>query len=242
MATGSRPRAGVDDVILVPVSPSHRRRTRVLLTVTALVAVIVAFLAGSWLGQGGALDSNMKNSELRAELRDARQELRTVRHDLARYRAEVEVADQAREQLRQEIRGLRDQSAELEEAVAFYKNVMSPGTVDQPLQVQKFEVVPADGERRFRYRLILIQAGGDNRGYLSGNVSLRLKGTRDGEAVTLETDDLLDENSDLRFRFRYFQEHSGTLTVPEALQVSALEMTARATGGRRAEVTQSLPW
>ena len=42
MATGSRPRAGVDDVILVPVSPSHRRRTRVLLTVTALVAVIVA--------------------------------------------------------------------------------------------------------------------------------------------------------------------------------------------------------
>ena len=93
MATGSRPRAGVDDVILVPVSPSHRRRTRVLLTVTALVAVIVAFLAGSWLGQSGALDSNMKNSELRAELRDARQELRTVRHDLARYRAEVEVAD-----------------------------------------------------------------------------------------------------------------------------------------------------
>ena len=44
MATGSRPRAGVDDVILVPVSPSHRRRTRVLLTVTALVAVIVALL------------------------------------------------------------------------------------------------------------------------------------------------------------------------------------------------------
>ena len=212
MAPGSRPRAGVDDVILVPVSPSHRRRTRVLLAVAALVAVILAFLAGSWLGQSGALDSNLKNSELRAELRDARQELRTVRHDLARYRAEVEVADQAREQLRQEIRGLRDQSAELEEAVSFYKNVMSPGASDAPMQVQKFEVTPDNGERRFRYRLILVQSG-DNRGYLSGTVSFALNGSRDGERVTLDGDELLGENSDLRFRFRYFQELSGTLTV-----------------------------
>ncbi|HEX5676459.1 MAG TPA: DUF6776 family protein [Alcanivorax sp.] len=241
MAGGSRPRAGVDDVILVPVSPSHRRRARVLLTVTALVAVVVAFLAGSWLGQSGALDSNLKNSELRAELRAARQEQRTVRQDLARYRAEVEVADQAREQLRQEIRALRDQSAELEEAVAFYKNVMSPGASDAPMQVQKFEVIPDNGERRFRYRLILVQSG-DNRGYVSGTVSFVLKGSRDGKPVTLDAGDLLGENSDLRFRFRYFQELSGTLTVPEDMRIDALEMTARATSPRRAEVVQSLPW
>ncbi|MBF5055798.1 hypothetical protein Y5W_01092 [Alcanivorax sp. 521-1] len=241
MARRDRPRAGVDDVVLMPVSPSRQRRRLALATILAILAVLIAFGAGIWLGQGGALDQDRRNQTLRADLEEARDKLASARHDLARFRADAEVSDQAGEQLRQEIRGLRDQAAELEEAVAFYKNVMSPGTVDQPLQVQKFEVVPADGERRFRYRLILIQAG-DNRGYLSGNVSLRLKGTRDGEAVTLETDDLLDENSDLRFRFRYFQELSGTLTVPEALQVSALEMTARATGGRRAEVTQSLPW
>ncbi len=241
MARRDRPRAGVDDVVLMPVSPSRQRRQLALATILAILAVLIAFGAGVWLGQGGALDQDRRNQTLRADLDDARDKLARARHDLARFRADAEVSDQAGEQLRQEIRGLRDQAAELEEAVAFYKNVMSPGTVDQPLQVQKFEVVPADGERRFRYRLILIQAG-DNRGYLSGSVNLLLKGTRDGEAVTLETDDLLDENSDLRFRFRYFQELSGTLTVPEGLQVSALEMTARATGGRRAEVTQSLPW
>lgn len=241
MASGNRPRAGVDDVILVPVSPSHRRRARVLLAMIALAAVMVAFLAGSWLGQSGALDSNEKNSELRAELSDARQELRTVRQDLARYRAEVQVADQAREQLRQEIRSLRDQSAELEEAVAFYKNVMSPGAADAPMQVQKFEVMPDNGERRFRYRLILVQSG-DNRGYLSGTVSFALKGSRDGEPVTLDGDDVLGENSDLRFRFRYFQELSGTLTVPEGMRIDTLRMTATATAPRRAEVVQSLPW
>ncbi|MFP1680806.1 DUF6776 family protein [Alloalcanivorax sp. C16-2] len=241
MARRDRPRAGVDDVVLMPVSPSRRRRRLALATVLAVLAVLIAFGAGIWLARGGALDQDRRNQELRTDLQQARDRLASARHDLARFRADAQVSDQAGEQLRQEIRGLRDQMAELEEAVAFYKNVMSPGTVDQPLQVQKFEVVPADGERRFRYRLILVQAG-DNRGYLSGRVSLRLKGTQDGEAVTVEADDLLDESSDLRFRFRYFQELSGTLTVPEALQVSALEMTARATGGRRGEVTQSLPW
>ncbi len=167
--------------------------------------------------------------------------MRTVRHDLARYRAEVDVADQAREQLRQEIRGLRDQSAELEEAVAFYKNVMSPGAADAPMQIQKFEVNPENGERRFRYRLILVQSG-DNRGYLAGTVSFALQGSRDGEPVTLDAGDLLGESSDLRFRFRYFQELSGTLTVPEGMRIDALQMTARATAPRRAEVIQSLPW
>ncbi|HAB06795.1 MAG TPA: hypothetical protein DCE35_16255, partial [Alcanivorax sp.] len=64
----------------------------------------------------------------------------------------------------------------------------------------------------------------------------------DGEPVTLDGGELLGENSDLRFRFRYFQELSGTLTVPEGTRIDALEMTATATAPRRAEVVQSLPW
>ncbi len=72
------------------------------------------------------------------------------------------MADQSRVQLREEMRGLRAHSAEVEEAVAVYKNVMSPGSSDAPMQVQKFEVTPENGERLFRYRLILFHAG-DNR-------------------------------------------------------------------------------
>ncbi|MFP1683577.1 DUF6776 family protein [Alloalcanivorax sp. C16-1] len=241
MARRDRPRAGVDDVVLVPVSPSQRRRRRVSLLVGTVLAVLVAFGGGFWLGQGGALDTGRRIQDLRAELRETRDNLGEARQDLARYRADSEVSDQAGEQLRQEIRALRDQSAELEEAVAFYKNVMSPGAADQPLQVQKLEVGPADGERRFRYRLILVQAG-DNRGYLSGRVALALKGLRDGEPETLEAGELLEDGADLSFKFRYFQELSGILTVPEGFEVSTLEITARSTGGRRAEVSRSLPW
>tara|TARA_A100001391_G_scaffold151852_1_gene109613 strand:- start:5628 stop:6353 length:726 start_codon:yes stop_codon:yes gene_type:complete len=241
MARRDRPRAGVDDVVLVPVSPSRRRRRRVSLLMAAVLAVLAAAGGGFWLGQGGALDTGRHIQELRAELKQTRENLAEARQDLARYRADSQVSDQAGEQLRQEIRALRDQAAELEEAVAFYKNVMSPGSADNPLLVQKFEVAPADGERRFRYRLVLVQTG-DNRDYLSGRVSLALKGMRDGKAETLEAGDWLDDSSELSFKFRYFQELSGTLTVPEGFEVSALEVTARSTGGRRAEVTRSLPW
>lgn len=238
MAPRNRPRAGVDDVVLMPVSRSQQRRVRVIGALILLVVAVVLFAGGLWLGLSGALNSNRQNESLRHSLNDAKASLRTSRHELALYKAEVDVAEQAREKLRGEIRSLRDQSAELEEAVAFYKSVMAPGETKGPLQVQKFDVQPAEGKHRFRYRLVLAQAG-DNRGYLSGKVGLQVKGQKNGEAVTLDAAPWLDESSDLRFRFRYFQALSGTFTVPADIQVSALEMKASATGGRRSEVVQS---
>jgi cell division protein FtsB len=240
MAPRNRRRTGIDDVILVPMSPSRQRRTRLIAVLVSLVAAAALFTGGLWLGHGGGLDSSRQNQVLRQTLDKTQALLRTARHELALYKAEVDVAEQAREKLRKEIRGLRDQSAELEEAVAFYKNVMAPGDNNGPLQIQKFDVRPADGERRYRYRLVLVQSG-DNRGYLSGAVTLSLKGQRDGKAVTLDAAPWLDESSELRFRFRYFQALSGILTVPADLQVNALEMKARSTGGRRSEVVQSFP-
>ncbi|ASK35169.1 DUF6776 family protein [Alloalcanivorax mobilis] len=241
MARHGRPRAGIDDVVLVPVSPTQQRRTRLTLGALAVVAALALFAGGLWLGHSGALDSNLNNETLSQSLDETRASLRTARHELAIYKAEVDVAEQARGKLREEIRGLRDQSAELEEAVAFYKSVMAPGGEDGPLRVQKFDVSPAAGEHRFRYSLVLVQAG-DNRGYLAGDVRLRLVGHRNGQAATLDAGSLLEESDELRFRFRYFQELSGILTVPADFKVDTLEMEARSTAGRRSEVVQSLRW
>src|SRR5699024_1009916 len=90
MARRDRPRAGVDDVILVPISPSLRRRRRGLLAVAVILAVLGALAGGFWLGQGGALDNGRRIQELRAELKRTHENLAQVRHDLARYRADSE--------------------------------------------------------------------------------------------------------------------------------------------------------
>lgn len=242
MAMDKRPRPGIDDVVLMPVSPSRRRRARWLAVLTGLILLPLCVAGGYWLGQTGTVDNSHLNRQLHKQLADTRQQLSDSRQNLQVYKAEVQVGEQARNKLREQIRDLNGQIAELKEAVAFYKNVMSPDSgKDAPLTVQKFEISPANGARRYSYRLILAQPG-NNRGYLSGRVHLEIKGSRGGKPVILNADHLLDGNSDLRFHFRYFQDLTGTFTVPEGVKPSSLEMVARTTGRRRAEVDKRITW
>ncbi|ARB48064.1 MULTISPECIES: DUF6776 family protein [Alloalcanivorax] len=241
----------LDDVVLVPISPSTQRRRRLLAGLAVSILCLACLVGGGalvwWYGVPGlsviAGDSSEgeEDGPARRSLHQVKQELDQARKDLAVYRTEAQVGEQAREQLRQEIRALRDQQAELEQAVSFYKSVMSPSDEDHGLVVQKLELSPAEGERRVRYRLVLVQTG-ENRDALSGRVSFTLRGSRDGEAFTADAADYLEEHSEDKFQFRYFQELSGIVTVPAELQVSSLEVTATASGRRTAQSEQRLPW
>ena len=165
--------------------------------------LLVLFVAGLWVGNSGSLDTSATNQRLRAELKSKKRELDAARNELALYRTDTEVTRQARETLRQEIKGLRDQTAELEEAVAFYKNVMAPGS-EGGLQIEKATLQPTDEPNLYSYKVVLVQAG-DNRNYLSGDISLTLKGTRDGEAFALTGEDWLADGGETRFGFAIFR-------------------------------------
>ncbi len=241
MAKKPKSRAGIDDVMLVPVSPSQQKKRRRILVVSMVVAAVLLFFAGMWTGNSGALDTSETNRRLRAELKDTVRELEAARNELALYRTDTEVTQQARESLRQEIKGLRDQAAELEEAVSFYKNVMAPGASERGLQIEKLTLSPTGEERQFSYKVVLVQSG-DNRNYLSGDISLTLRGIRDGEPVEVSGDDWLDDGSETRFRFRYFQELNGRFLLPEGVEIVALDVDAESGGRNRYETQKTIKW
>ena len=161
-------------------------------------------------------------------------------NNIALYRTDTEVTREARETLRQEIKSLRDQAAELEEAVVFYKSVMAPGA-SEGLQIEKMVLQPDDDNGVFRYRLVLVQAG-DNRNYLSGDINLTLRGTRDGEPFSLTGTDWLDDSSETRFRFRYFQELNGRFEVPEGVELEAIDVEAESGGRNRYQTQKTVKW
>ncbi|MGB1466761.1 MAG: DUF6776 family protein, partial [Alcanivorax nanhaiticus] len=229
MAKKPKSRAGIDDVVLIPVSPSQRKKRRRLLISGAIVAALVLFFGGLWSGNSGALDTSETNRRLRAELKSQSRELEAARNELALYRTDTEVTQQARENLRQEIKGLRDQAAELEEAVAFYKNVMAPGGSERGMQIEKLTLQPTEKEGEYSYKVVLVQSG-DNRNYLSGDISLTLRGSRDGQAIKLSGSDWLNDGSETRFRFRYFQELNGRFSLPEGVEITALDVDAESDG------------
>ncbi|EKF75323.1 hypothetical protein A11A3_03164 [Alcanivorax hongdengensis A-11-3] len=244
MAAKPRSRTGIDDVTLVPVSPSEQKRRRIRNAIILLVLAVLLFAGGLWLGAGGALDASEHNQRLRNQVHELQEELDKARNQLAVYRTDAQVNKQAGEQVRDQLKTLRDQVAELEEAVAFYKNVMAPGDQETGLRIEKMDVQPDGSGDGYTYKLVLVQAGDNrNRRYLSGDVTLRLVGsTADGKPVSYTGSQWLDDESETRFQFRYFQELSGHFRVPEGVAVKAIDVEAETSGRQRSRAEKTLKW
>ena len=124
--------------------------------------------------------------------------------------------------------------------MVFYKSVMAPGA-SEGLQIEKMVLQPEDKSGYYRYRLVLVQAG-DNRNYLSGDISLALRGSRDGESFSLNGTDWLEDGSETRFRFRYFQELNGRFQVPEGVELEAIDVEAESGGRNRYQTQKTVKW
>lgn len=232
--------SSADEVMLVPVVPARRRRIRVYGGLGAALLLVVAFVAGDISGREGERAAERERDRLASEVSELQDKLKAARDELALHRTSAEMADQAQAQVRQEIRTLRDQVAELEEAVSFYKNVMAPGSDEEGLHIEKLAMAPADEPHTYDYKLVLTQLG-NNRAYLSGQVQLQFTGQLEGKEVSLGGE-LLSDNSETGFRFRYFQELTGRVRLPEGMAPSRIKVEAVATGRRRDRAERDFTW
>jgi hypothetical protein len=245
MARSNRKKAR-QDVVLEEVVPARRRRWRVYLSLVAALAVLGAFVFGVLHGRQQEVSLERERDRLSDRVEQLEKELRTTRDQLALQRTSTRMAEQAQSKVRDEIRTLRDQVAELEEAVAFYKNVMAPGSREEGLYIEQLDLAPTEKPRVFDFRLVLTQLG-DNRAFLSGQVQFEVAGQRPGEAegeskaVTLGSD-VLRQGSETGFRFRYFQELTGRIELPEGVEPNRVTVKAVATGRRRDRAEREFTW
>lgn len=234
-------RRSASDVILVPVDPVMRRRLRLFGGLGLLIMLVLIFVAGQLTAERTDRQAVTERNRLLQETRQLNESLQAAREELVLHRTGSEMASQAQEQLRQELRGLRDQIAELEEAVAFYKNVMSPGTDKEGLRIERLELAQTAEAGLYSYRLVLTQVG-DNTNFIAGNVTFSVDGTRDGESLTVQTEDLLDGDSDTRYRFRYFQELSGRVRLPDDIQPRQIRVEAVGSGRGATTTDRNFSW
>jgi hypothetical protein len=231
-----RPGSPVDDMVLVPINRRRRRRLRVYGSLAVLLLLMAAFVGGQISVRENTSRLERDRARLSEQVTRLDSALQSARNELALHRTGTQVAQQAQEQVRSEIRDLRGQLAELEEAVAFYKSVMAPGSVEQGLRIERFELAPAGTSGEVAFRLVLTQVG-DNRNNVAGDVLLRLAGRRGKESVQLSGSDMLVEGSETRFRFRYFQELTGRLRLPDDVQPEQITVEA-ISGTRRNQKTE----
>lgn len=220
------------------------RARRILYLVALVVAVGTGgYYAGVFNSVADIQSLSLQRDTLQENLADAEQTISSMSQRVSILEKGGEVDRKATEGIRQTVIELKSQIATLEEEVSFYKGIMAPGGNDKGLRVSKIDIIPEEAANRFRYSIMLTQVS-DNSSYISGLAAVNIVGLQDGERVILPLRDLDSEVTELgvKFRFRYFQEFGGTLTLPSKFVPEQVQVVSQSTGSKAQRVEQTVNW
>ncbi|HUO68604.1 MAG TPA: DUF6776 family protein, partial [Gammaproteobacteria bacterium] len=124
-----------------------------------------------------------------------------------------------------------------------YRGIVSPQDGISGLRIQSLSVVPADGERHFVVRLVLLQAIVHSR-RVSGSVKLQIEGVQDGRMTALDAADLVPDKAayDMAYEFRYFQGLESELILPVGFEPGRFRVEIVPNDPHAEKVEQSFEW
>ncbi len=132
---------------------------------------------------------------------------------------------------------------EQQDAIAFYRGIVSPADGKPGLRVQDFKLTRGPEEREFNLRLVLVQAMKHDR-KVSGNVAMTVEGSEDGEAKSYALEDLLptDANKDWPFSFRYFQDFDRQIVLPDGFTPERILVEVRSRTRSISSIEETFSW
>jgi hypothetical protein len=129
-----------------------------------------------------------------------------------------EIDTQACDTVKGSLGGLQKEVSDLREQLAFYRGIVSPDLARAGVRIYDLKLTPGANPRAFHYELALIQSVRHDR-RIGGNINLLLEGTKSGVKQTLRWEDVATgDNKNLLFSFKYFEEFSGELSLPEGFK------------------------
>ena len=216
-----------------------------------MALVCGTFLAGGyWAGVQHGTDSEIarlgqveiERDRLEAsatELRKQYQAARQQQISLERGRA---IDEQALNQAQQSIVALETRNAQLRSDLRFYKKIMAPASLARGLQIDRLSI-DENSEGGFDFRLVLTQVG-NNKRYQSGMVAVNLLGQSGESAEVIPLRDVSPQIDDLgvKFRFRYFQDINGSLTLPDGFEPLKVQVVAQPAGKETVQAKRTFLW
>jgi len=163
------------------------------------------------------------------------------RQQIADLRVGGQIDSRATEEVRQTIESLQNQVAELNEEIRFYKGVMLPNVEDKGLRIERLDLRGAGTANSWRYSLLLTQVV-DKHEYVQGDVQINLLGMRGGIEASLPLGEVSEGAGDLKFRFRYFQNIDGEVTIPAGFEPREVMVVAQASGRDAQRIEKNFEW
>jgi cell division protein FtsB len=231
-------------MMVVPYRPGQR----FLFTLLVLIGVAVS-AAGGWgyayystvlTQQGEQADTQVMSAQI-TELRQENEALKRQAAILDRLSA---VDQQTGAELQETLTALRQRVAQLEEDVLFYRQVVEEETKETGLVIGQLDIDATRSPGRYRYKLVMRQLDADGDTYLNGHVNFNLVGQMLDQQVVLPLRDLseVEDELDIRLRFKYFQNIEGELALPEGFEPDRIQIAAVATEPVSKRIDEDFGW
>jgi len=222
-------------------------RHGLLIKVAVLLTLVVLGVSAWWLYDLGKVNGVAELAALRLEharLEKVYENLMTenasLREQSAIYARSSSIDRQAAQEVQDELGALQDKLSSSREEVEFYRGIVSPGDVKPGLYLHRFELTRGPQPGQFHYNLVLAQLKRNDH-YLKGIVKWEITGELDGKQKQLGLAAVTEDKTDkLGFRFRYYQDLTGTVTLPEGFQAQQLKLIIRTTGKKTPEIIEKV--
>ena len=216
---------------------------RAFFVLFALVAGYLVFEYGRISAGYNTVDATNDRGELVAHINTLDDEIEVLKQEVALLETHREIDREAYKEVEASLIGLQSKIVEQQDAIAFYRGIVSPADGKPGLRVQDFKLTRGGEEREFNLRLVLVQAMKHDR-KVSGDVSVSVEGSEDGELKSYALTDLLpaDADSAWPFSFRYFQDFDRQLVLPDGFTPERVHVEVRSRTRSISSIEESFAW
>ena len=193
------------------------------------VAILSVLLFVTW--QLASDPDQTPADQLRSDVQFLTSELDTLKQRLDRSQAreavlarEADVLRRANRLLREEETARQAELDSMQSELDFYRRLAGTGGTQSGLDVYRAELMTTASERVFQFVLTLTQ-NIRRASIISGRVRIGVEGTLDHRPVTLTWSQLGGDEPEPAFRFKYFQQLEGYLSLPENFMPIRLVIT-----------------
>lgn len=229
-------------LVLVKHEPGQRAKQRIKLVGVAAIVGIISYLSGYL--QISAMHSSAvaKLERISEEYAQIRQTEASLRQQVANLTSGRTIDDLAKQEIQDTIRNLKTEVSLLKKDVTFYQNIMAPSDDARGLQVQNVSLKQNNQDNHFDYKVVLAQVA-DNKNYVSGIVAINIIGFAKDKQTVLPLRDISDvAELGIKFRFKYFQDITGELSLPEGFTPQSIQVVAQSKGKTASRLEQSFDW
>lgn len=213
-----------------------------LLAVIAVVGYLV-FEFGRIQANYNIVDAINERQDLEGQIADRDAEIESLRQEVALLQTHRDIDREAYKEVEASLGSLQAKIQEQQDAIAFYRGIVSPEDGAAGLKVQDLKLTRGDSERVFHVRLVLVQSLKHDR-KVSGDVNLSIEGEQDGTAASYEYGDLLPGDTDKSwpFSFRYFQDFDREIVLPDGFTPERIRVEVRSKTRSIDSIEETYTW